>query len=109
VKPRLAVSKLSYILQPKYRIGKIFPPVFNGGCIETKVAIRGCSKTSVFGTATLDLTEKRTFGRFSQEVVSKLTKFWNNLILLYNYPQKKSKRKQGNGPDCGPLYFHNTS
>jgi hypothetical protein len=40
---------------------------------------RGCSKTSVFGTATLDLMEKAGFRPLFQEVVSKLTEFWNNL------------------------------
>jgi hypothetical protein len=32
-----------------------------------------------FGTATLDLREKRASDRFSQEPVPKLTEFWNRL------------------------------
>ncbi|MDR1277786.1 MAG: hypothetical protein LBK02_03460, partial [Treponema sp.] len=42
----------------------------------------GCSKTSVFGTATLDLHGKADIWPLFQEVVSKPTGFWNNLDLV---------------------------
>ena len=40
---------------------------------------RGCSKTSVFGTATLDLLEKAGFRPLFQKLVPKPTGFWNKL------------------------------
>jgi hypothetical protein len=41
--------------------------------------MNGCSKTSVFGTVSLDLMEKPGFCRFFQEIVSNPTGVWNNL------------------------------
>jgi hypothetical protein len=40
---------------------------------------RGCSKTAVFGTATLDLMEKTAVRRFFEELGTKLTEFWDKL------------------------------
>jgi hypothetical protein len=45
-------------------------------------APQGCSKISVFGTATLDLFEKAGFSPLFQELVTKLTEFCNKLTLL---------------------------
>ncbi|MDR1318507.1 MAG: hypothetical protein LBJ90_02705, partial [Treponema sp.] len=42
----------------------------------------GCSKTSVFGTATLDLHGKADIWPLFQELVSKPTGFWNKLNSL---------------------------
>jgi len=44
------------------------------------IELRGCSKTSAFETATIDLREKAAFRRFFQELVPKLTEFWNKLL-----------------------------
>ena len=51
------------------------------------VIIRGCCKTSVFATVSLDLPEKVGFRLLFPEVVAKLTEFCNNLIL-YPFIQK---------------------
>ena len=46
------------------------------------VIIRGFSKTSVFGKATLDLVEKPAFKTVFRKPFSKLTEFWKRLIVL---------------------------
>jgi hypothetical protein len=56
---------------------------------------RSCSKTSAFGTASLDLEEKPGWlslglNRFFQGLVSKLTEFWNNLNVVTIWPPAKN-------------------
>jgi hypothetical protein len=47
-----------------------------------KIKKRGCSKTSVFGTATLDLSGKAGFRPLFRKPVPKPTEFWNRLKIL---------------------------
>jgi hypothetical protein len=57
------------------------------GLTKEIIITRGCSKTSVFGTATLDLGEKPGYWPVFPRAWPKPTGFWNRLLGFSYSPE----------------------